>query len=626
MDRIWTRLLLCFAIGGAPLRGFGAEPPRSCAGPQFRGGGAHEAVYCGDPVRRVAGALWRFRSGGAIESSPAAAGDFVYFGSEDGFLHAVALSTGREIWRFDAGGAVDGSPAVDAGSVYATSRNRRVFALDRATGRQKWSVSFGDDLPFAWGYDVFLSSPVVDGPSLYVGAGDGGVYRLSAADGEVIWKFLTGGRVRSSPALAGGVVYAGSFDGVFYAIDARSGKLRWKYATEGAAIDCAKWGFDRRSINSSAAVADGVVTFGSRDAHQYALDAATGRFLWKIAHPVALSADHAELAWCEGSPAIADGVSYVGSSDGHFVDAVELRTGRELWRRSTPGRVIGSPAISGDLLVCGGEDATVFALDRKEGNPVWSFRTGGRVYSSPAVARSTVLVGCADGSMYALSDARPGAGFVPRRAVYWDEKLSGWFSGAAAIRDYLASEGYELLDAAALPRFLENRIEDGVPSVVVFASDEPPSSLTETAGDTPPLVRRYLEAGGRAVWVGFPPFALKFDESTGKRTGLDAARGLRILGVGRSAFSSEDAEDRGATPTAEGLSRGLPRSWMGSFPVSPADVGTVLARDRDGLANAWAKPFGRGEFVRVWGLRSPMTDLEALRRIAEHGFEREGAR
>ena len=618
MNGTCARLLVCFAIGGAPLCSLGAGVSKSCSEAQFRGCPDHRASYGGESIFRIAGARWKFATGGPVESSPAVADEIVYFGSGDGRLYAADLATGREIWHFDVGAAVDGSPAVDATAVYVTSRNRRLAAVDRATGRQKWTLSFAEDLPFTWGYEVFLSSPALAGDSLYVGAGDGGVYRVRAVDGKVVWRFPTGGRVRSSPAVADGVVYAGSFDGVLYAIDTRSGKLRWKYATEGASIDCDKWGFDRRSINSSPAVADGIVTFGSRDAHQYALDAASGRLLWRIGHPVAFTADHAELAWCEGSPAIDGGVSYVGSSDGHFINAMDLRTGHEIWRHATPQRVIGSPAIAGAVVVAGVEDGTVVALDRKDGNRVWSFPTRARVYSSPAISGSTVLVGSADGALYALSDRRAGASFLPRTAVYWDEKLSGWFPGAS-LRDYLASEGYETLDAAALPAFFEDRDRDGVASVVVFASDQPPSSVTD-AGNSTPLVRRYLDSGGRIVWVGFPPFALKFDERTGKRTGLDPASTRRILGVGRDVLASEDAEDRGAVPTAEGLLRGLPRAFLGAFPVPDADVDVVLARDRDGLANAWAKRFGKGEFVRLWGIQAPILDLEAVRRVAENGL------
>lgn len=445
------------------------------------------------------------------------------------------------------------------------------------------------------------------------------MYRIDGESGRVVWKYPTGARIRSSPAVANGVVYVGNFDGVFSALDARSGKLRWKYATEGASIDLAKWGFDRRSIDSSPSVADGVVTFGSRDAHQYGLDAATGRLLWRFAHPTD-APPHDALAWCEGSPAADAGVSFVGSSDGHFVNAIELRTGREIWRHATPERVIGSPALSGDLVVFGCEDGNVFAVDRKDGSLVWSFPTRARVYSSPAIARSTVLVGSADGGLWALSDRRPGATFVPRRAVYGDEKLAGWYQGAAVMRDYLASEGFERLDAASLPRFLEERIGDGVPSAVVFASDEPPLAATAADAGGTPLIRRYLESGGRVVWVGFPPFALKVDETTGKRTGLDPPATRRLLGVGRDSLDSGQMEDQGAIATPEGIELGMAPNLLGGFPVPAADVDVVLARDRDGFANAWIKRVGAGEFIRLWGLREPMKDLEAVRRLAEHGL------
>ena len=98
MSRIAAWLLVCFAIGGAPAAARAAEIVRECAGPQFRGSADHRAVYCGDPVRRVAGAIWKFATGGPVESSPSVAGDFVYFGSGDGRLYAAnALATRRGV-------------------------------------------------------------------------------------------------------------------------------------------------------------------------------------------------------------------------------------------------------------------------------------------------------------------------------------------------------------------------------------------------------------------------------------------------------------------------------------------------------------------------------------------------
>ncbi len=76
--------------------------------------------------------------------------------------------------------------------------------------------------------------------------------------------------MRSSPALAGGKLYVGSADGTLYALDPASGREIWRFDTEGHALESGKFGFDRRTIQSSPAVADGRVFVGSRDGFLYA--------------------------------------------------------------------------------------------------------------------------------------------------------------------------------------------------------------------------------------------------------------------------------------------------------------------------------------------------------------------
>ena len=72
------------------------------------------------------------------------------------------------------------------------------------------------------------------------------------------WSYTTGFSINSSPAVAGGVVYVGSGDDKLYALDAVTGALKWSYTT-GSSI-----GY------SSPAVVNGVVYIGSQDASIYA--------------------------------------------------------------------------------------------------------------------------------------------------------------------------------------------------------------------------------------------------------------------------------------------------------------------------------------------------------------------
>lgn len=587
----------------------------------FRGGPSHRGVYSSSPLRRLAGVAWRFPTAGPVHSSPTVSEGRVLVGSGDGNLYALDEESGREIWRFSTGGAVDSSPAVSEGTAFFASRDRNLYAVDVRSGKEKWRFAMGEDVPFAWGYEWIISSPALDGRRVFVAGGDGVLSCLAEESGAVLWRFRTGGRLRASPAVAGGTVYQGCMDGILYALEEATGKVRWKYETEGVRNDLEKAGFDRRSIASSAAVFGGVVTFGSRDAHQYALDAKTGRLLWRIAHPVAFTKEHLEFAWCEGSPAISDGVSYVGSSDGYFVNAAEIRTGKELWRVSMPSRIISSPAVAGDALYAGCEDGNVFGLDRATGRELWRYRTGDSVYSSPSADGDRVFIGSDDGFVYALT-ASKGLAAVPWKAVYWDEKSAGhYFHGGRAVRELLAGAGYTELDAASLPGFLSARTEDGAPSVVVFASDALPSEVLDAPEGSAPAFRRYLDAGGRAVWPGGPPVALKCEAGTGKITGFDPGALARILGVTADPKGSS-AEEVFSVATKEGAEWGLPKWWLGSLAVLPSETLTVFGADSNGRPTAWLKKFGdRGGFVRFWGRQGPLTDLDLVRRVAERALE-----
>ena len=87
-----------------------------------------------------------------------------------------------------------------------------------------------------------------------------------------------------------------------------------------------------------------------------------------------------------------------------------------------------------------------------------------------------------------------------------------------------------MLDGAALAAFLDERIRDGAPSVVVFAVDRvPPEVGGDPVGET--LLTRYLESGGKVVWSGLSPFSLSFDPETGNPNGRTPERAEAFLGV-----------------------------------------------------------------------------------------------
>jgi len=409
----------------------------------FRGNLTHTGVYAGNGVQKLNGIKWKFQTGGRVISSPAVANGMAYVGSTDKNLYAVDLESGAQKWKFTTESSVVSSPAVNGNSVYFGSYDGLFYAVDAATGKLQWKFETagekryagkhlhqlqlkGEIMPDPW--DFFLSSPAVWNGAVYFGSGDGNIYALDAASGNLKWKFHTGDVVHSSPAIADGTLYIGSWDGYLYALNASTGEKKWAFKT-GDDPDF----HNHVGIQSSPLVADGTVYFGCRDSNVYALDAASGKQKWVYS---------TRGSWVNNSPALYDGKLYFGWSLPGRWEAVDAKTGDRLASVDTKVPIFSSLAISHGLLYAGTFDGKLTAFDVKSQKPLWEFQTdasrqhlealtnqdgtfnwgvivpegfyddmvtgmskrftSGTILSSPVVVNNTVYFGSTDGNLYAL--------------------------------------------------------------------------------------------------------------------------------------------------------------------------------------------------------------------------------
>src|SRR5215813_3161037 len=104
----------------------------------------------------------------------------------------------------------------------------------------------------------------------------------------------------------------------------------------------------------------------------------------------------------ESSAAIANGVVFVGCQSGHLL-AVDLQTGKLKWKYKTEQGVgESSPAVHDGIVYVGDLSGMVHAVAADSGKRVWTFQTGTEIKSSPVVAAGRVLIGSYDGTLYAL--------------------------------------------------------------------------------------------------------------------------------------------------------------------------------------------------------------------------------
>jgi outer membrane protein assembly factor BamB len=607
-------LLLAAACSSA-----GALPPPPV---MFRGNPEHTGHSAARFFAGQGGVRWRVQTGGAVRSSPAVTANRVFVGSGDGDLYAIDRATGRVVWRFPAGDAVDASPAVAGGLVIAASLLGHIFAVDEVTGRLRWSFRTGPLLPPntfpAGGWDLWASSPVVAGSAVVIGGPDGRVYCLDLESGQERWRAQTGGKVRATPAVHNGTVVVGSWDGRVYALDLATGAERWVHHTMGDTLDSRKFGFDRRAIQSSAAIANGMVFVGSRDGAIYGLDAATGERRWRVSH---------HGSWVIGSPALHQGKVFVGSSDGHFVQALEPATGRELWHLPTRANVLASPLVIGNSVVIAtartdASTGDLIALDPADGSVRWRLRLDDASNSTPAAAAGELYLGTEAGTVVAIHEV---SGAIPRLAVFHDSTLPGdpATPGGRLAAEYFEELGYEVLGADSLARFFAARIGDGVPSAVVFAMDVLPASVAPVLADTV-LLTRYLKAGGKIVNFSVPLGAVVRD-STGKVLGDDPKRMEQLFGV---SATTVDYDEDPAAPTLAGRAWGIDRMFRGDYPIAPAAVTQVLAISARGGASAWVRQYRRDRpasgYVQLWGFGATVERLPMIRAAAEYGLLRAG--
>jgi outer membrane protein assembly factor BamB len=206
----------------------------------------------------------------AAESPPIGAGRYVYFGDGpkggDGRFRAISWRTGRTRWSFRASGTISSGAALTATTLYFASYGGSVYALNRFNGRLRWKTTVRGPRS---NLVPFYSTPALARGRLIVGGIDRSVYALGPRNGSQLWRYDTDGYVYGSAAIWHGRVFIGDFGGGFHAISLKSGKRLWKR--------------NLGPIIGSPTVMRGLVYISSlRPARTYALDARTGRQVWRF--------------------------------------------------------------------------------------------------------------------------------------------------------------------------------------------------------------------------------------------------------------------------------------------------------------------------------------------------------
>ncbi|MFC7500077.1 PQQ-dependent dehydrogenase, methanol/ethanol family [Enterovirga sp. GCM10030262] len=268
-----------------------------------------------------------------------------------------------------------------------------VAACDQA---QRNAEAVADIGPAGWLQQLFDGSDGRDWPAFGRTYGEQHYSPLDQVNTEtvdrlgLIWSLdLEPGNPATGPIAVDGIIYFASGYSVAHAVDAATGKLLWKYNPKApeASGHKLRQGWGSRGI----AYWNGKVYIATQDGRLIAIDARTGNPVWS-----AMTMEKDAQRFISGPPRVFDGMVVIGNGGADeaairgYATAYDAETGEQKWRFYT---VPGNPAD-------GFEDKAMEMAAKTWSGEYWKHGGGGTVWNAITYDREfdTLYLGTGNGS------------------------------------------------------------------------------------------------------------------------------------------------------------------------------------------------------------------------------------
>ena len=317
--------------------------------------------------------LWTFNMESPVHSSPAIYKDYIYYVSSDGILKAIDMETGEEEWNLDLEAKTNSSPIIHSNRLYVGCEDG-LKAVNINSHKVVWDydcdnvasapvyhddiIYFGSDDGHLYGVnedgkvkfdkklgDELRTSPIVVDNTIYVGSTGGKMYSIDT-DESKNWEFTTGDEILSSPAYVNKTIIFGSNDGSVYCLKKSDGDLEWK-------VDLNDKVISSPTVDGH----DNNVFIGSDEGNMTCLDVRDGTVKWS----------HSTGDKVQSTAAIKDNLVAFGSNNGYLY-VLNKYTGAEEFTYN-PGTILfnsaitSSPVINGNSLFFGDDSGNVYSLN-----------------------------------------------------------------------------------------------------------------------------------------------------------------------------------------------------------------------------------------------------------------------
>lgn len=340
--------------------------------------------------------VWSFATKGAVVSSPSIVDGIVYFGSQDHNIYAVEAETGHKLWSFKTEYTIESSMAIVDGKVVTGAEDGYTYCLNAKTGKLLWKTFVDGKQPTTYGAAVMLrSSPAIANNNIvYIGSLDGNIYALNFDDGTILWKYQTGGWIKSSPTICDNAVYITSETpgdaGTIYKLDAIEGNRIWSQA-----LPYEHQFTGGNDMISTPTVADGKVFTAANLRTYYCLNAQTGATLWNFTNSEANE-------FIVSSPIYLNGKVYI--VDKFDITCLNASNGQKIWNTFTGNEYYVSPSYANNKLYIVTSERNIFIFDATTGQKIEHYRLPSASWSSPTPYNGKLYIGSKDWNLYCLGE------------------------------------------------------------------------------------------------------------------------------------------------------------------------------------------------------------------------------
>jgi len=273
---------------------------------------------------------------------------YLYFSTREGFIYCVDYENEKINWEFKASELIESHPFLGKESIYVFDRKNRLYCLNME-GKVRWENKINEG----------ITSGVVElKDEVCLGTEKGNFIAFNTSDGKELWRFRSGGSIRSEPVGSNDMIMFGCDDQNIYFLS-ENGTLLGKFEAGD-------------KIRSALTVDGNYLYFGTEGQYFYCLNLIKKKKKWKV-----------KTGGKVIVPSVNDRKRVYVLSGNNVLYCLNKKNGTILWWNGIPSRSNFRLELIENRITVSSLSSILVCFDVKTGKKVGEFEAPKEIKSNP---------------------------------------------------------------------------------------------------------------------------------------------------------------------------------------------------------------------------------------------------